>query len=216
MQHALCPYRMWVSRISNSSKHCGRREETENLNLSLTQLSCMVIDSIRTKYPIDYIIDRSVYTTFILFFDFTCRLIWFFFSKNHNWDNAVLSLFVVWVRLSIRIISLELFCIIFVFFFSRILVWVCVCAMRISVTYGYPFENCDYKIELNENEGMSVINPGGYLSLLGLIGYYGYFKPGSSCRYTVRTPPNYAVKIQCDIDIAVTVGACSGVFGKCQ
>lgn len=139
-----------------------------------------------------------------------------FFSKNHNWDNAVLSLFVVWVRLSIWKISLELFFIISVFFCSRISVCVCVCAMRTSVTYGYPFENCDYKIELNENEGMSVINPGGYLSLLGLIGYYGYFKPGSSCRYTVRTPPNYAVKIQCDIDIAVTVGACSGVFGICQ
>lgn len=51
------------------------------------------------------------------------------------------------------------------------------------------------------------MNPGGYLSLLGYIGYYGYFAPGSSCRYIVQAPPNYVVKISCDIDIAITVSS---------
>lgn len=76
-----------------------------------------------------------------------------------------------------------------------------------TAIHGYLFENCNFIIPLSENEGTSVVNPGGYLSLLGYIGYYGYFDPGSSCRYFVQAPPNYVVKIICDIDIAITVSS---------
>lgn len=76
-----------------------------------------------------------------------------------------------------------------------------------NAIHGYLYENCNFIIPLSENEGTSIVNPGGYLSLLGYIGYYGYFKPGSSCRYFVQAPPNYVVKIICDIDIAITVSS---------
>lgn len=67
------------------------------------------------------------------------------------------------------------------------------------------FKNCDFIVQLSENEGTSVINRGGFLSILGFFGYMGFFKPGSSCRYVVKVPDNYIVKIYCDIDIAITV-----------
>lgn len=81
---------------------------------------------------------------------------------------------------------------------------VCVTATAVR---GYLYENCNFIIPLSENEGTSIVNPGGYLSLLGYVGYYGYFAPGSSCRYIVQAPPNYVVKISCDIDIAITVSS---------
>lgn len=91
-----------------------------------------------------------------------------------------------------------------------VLIYFTVCALvwvRPTIIHGYLFGNCDFIIPLSENEGTTIVNPGGYLSLLGYIGYYGYYEPGSSCRYFVQAPPNYVVRIRCNIDIAITVSS---------
>lgn len=67
------------------------------------------------------------------------------------------------------------------------------------------FENCDYYVQLNANEGKSVINPGGYVSILGYFGYFGFFDPGSTCRYFIECPRNYVIRLYCYLNIAVTV-----------
>lgn len=67
------------------------------------------------------------------------------------------------------------------------------------------FKNCDYFVRLDANEGKSVINPGGFISILGYFGYLGFFNPGSSCRYFIECPPNYVIRLYCYINIAVTV-----------
>lgn len=72
-------------------------------------------------------------------------------------------------------------------------------------THALNFGNCDYYVQLDANEGKSVINPGGYISLFGYIGYLGHFEPGSACRYTIESPQNYVIQLYCYINIAVTV-----------
>lgn len=67
------------------------------------------------------------------------------------------------------------------------------------------FDNCDFIVQLRPNEGTYVVSPGGYLQILNYFGYIGYYEPGSSCRYSVQAPANYALKLDCTIDIAVTV-----------
>lgn len=69
---------------------------------------------------------------------------------------------------------------------------------------GY-FENCDYFVRLSPNEGMSIVSPGGYTNIYQYFGYVGYYNPGSSCRYYIQAPAKYSIKLDCNIDIAVTV-----------
>lgn len=68
-----------------------------------------------------------------------------------------------------------------------------------------PFQNCDYYLRLSANEGTSVVNPGGYISIWGFFGYLGFFDPTSSCRYSVECPPNYVIQLYCNLNIAITV-----------
>lgn len=70
---------------------------------------------------------------------------------------------------------------------------------------AHEFEDCDYYVQLNANEGKSIINPGGYISIFGYLGYLGHFEPGSNCRYTIECPYNYVIQLYCYINIAVTV-----------
>lgn len=67
------------------------------------------------------------------------------------------------------------------------------------------FGNCDYYVRLNANEGTSVINPGGYVSIFGYFGYLGFFDPGTACRYFIECPRNYVIRLYCYLNIAVTV-----------
>lgn len=76
--------------------------------------------------------------------------------------------------------------------------------MQASIQNGY-FKNCDYYARLDANEGTSVINPGGYFSILGYFGYLGFYEPGSSCRYFIECPHNYVIRLYCDINVAATV-----------
>lgn len=76
---------------------------------------------------------------------------------------------------------------------------------KIQATNENHFNNCDYFVRLDANEGKSVINPGGYISILGYFGYLGFFDPGSSCRYFIECPRNYIIRLYCYVNIAVTV-----------
>lgn len=67
------------------------------------------------------------------------------------------------------------------------------------------FNNCDFYVQLDANEGKSVINPGGYISTFRYFGYLGFFDPGSSCRYFIECPRNYIIRLYCYVNIAVTV-----------
>lgn len=75
----------------------------------------------------------------------------------------------------------------------------------VSLSNGKYFENCDYYVRLNANEGTSIINPGGFISIYGYFGYLGYFDPGSSCRYFIECPRNYVIRLYCYLNIAITV-----------
>lgn len=97
----------------------------------------------------------------------------------------------------------------------------------VTTANGYAFNNCDYYVRLNPNEGKSVVNPGGYVSIYGFFGYYGFFDPGSayvfqiflmeffffyllivslsSCRYFIEGPRNYVIQMYCQLNIAITV-----------
>ncbi|XP_055319566.1 uncharacterized protein LOC129577125 isoform X2 [Sitodiplosis mosellana] len=74
----------------------------------------------------------------------------------------------------------------------------------VQTAHANYFGNCDYYVQLDANEGKSVINPGGYVSILGYFGYFGFFDPGSACRYFIECPRNYVIRLYCYLNIAVT------------
>lgn len=77
--------------------------------------------------------------------------------------------------------------------------------MQAAVNQSGYFHNCDYYVRLDANEGTSVINPGGYISIFGYFGYLGFYDPGSSCRYFIECPHNYVIRLYCHINVAATV-----------
>lgn len=79
----------------------------------------------------------------------------------------------------------------------------------------WPFQYCDYFQRLSANEGVSIVNPGGYISIWGIFGYLGFFDPGSSCRYSVQGPPNYVIQLKCTLNMAITVGCEAHLIGVC-
>lgn len=81
-------------------------------------------------------------------------------------------------------------------------------AVSVSSVHSNDANNfgiCDYYTRLNANEGTSVVNPGGYISIMGFFGYLGFFNPTTSCRYFIECPKSYVIRLYCYINIAVTV-----------
>lgn len=76
------------------------------------------------------------------------------------------------------------------------------------------FGSCDYYVRLNANEGTSVINPGGYVSIFGYFGYLGFFDPGTACRYFIECPQNYVIRLYCYLNIAVTVNGANWYYSN--
>lgn len=108
----------------------------------------------------------------------------------------------------LKFISINIFLNCFYFVFEIVCAIWCIVvsyvSMQATTQNGY-FKNCDYYARLDANEGTSVINPGGFISILGYFGYLGFYEPGSSCRYFIESPHNYVIRLYCHINVAVTV-----------
>lgn len=75
----------------------------------------------------------------------------------------------------------------------------------VCLSVSAHFENCDYVVNLLGNEGTAIVNPGAFLIFLHNFGFVGYFRAGTSCRYRIQVPYHYAVRLECDMDVAITV-----------
>ena len=119
-------------------------------------------------------------------FSFYLFILWIIFENYLSYTKSSLWYFLF-----------EIVCTIWCTVFSYV-------SMQTAIQNGY-FKNCDYYVRLDANEGTSVINPGGYISILGYFGYLGFYDPGSSCRYFIECPRNYVIRLYCHINVAVTV-----------
>lgn len=83
-----------------------------------------------------------------------------------------------------------------------------------AIFQRHPFDGCDYPVFLSANEGRGIASWGTYISPWGFLGFFGFFDPGSSCRYRIQGPTNYAIQMTCDINLIITVNRLNFCFSN--